>query len=198
MLTVTANSASRVYGAANPTFGYHDHSGYVNGDTSSVVGGSAAETTSATGSSAPGSYSITFSSEALTASQLQLQLREWDTDRDPSVTDNQLYGSRKPSDLRGFTNLFECDCQLRAGGDLRCLVGSLHGFGQHIDGDRRGHLRGGRKSGRVTPTIRLRLRSTQSVTVNQAALTVTANSASRAYGAANPSVQLHGHRLCER
>ena len=61
VLTVTANSASRVYGAANPTFSY-TVTGYVNGDTSSVVGGSAAETTSATSSSAPGSYSITFSS----------------------------------------------------------------------------------------------------------------------------------------
>ena len=65
-LTVTANSVSRVYGAANPTFNY-TITGYVNGDTSSVVGGSAAETTSATSTSAPGSYSITFSSEALTA-----------------------------------------------------------------------------------------------------------------------------------
>jgi hypothetical protein len=52
VLTVTAKSASRVYGVANPAFGY-TVSGYVNGDTSSVVGGSAAETTSATSTSAP-------------------------------------------------------------------------------------------------------------------------------------------------
>jgi hypothetical protein len=65
-LTVTANNASRVYGASNPTFSY-TITGYVNGDTSSVVSGTATETTTATTSSAVGTYPITFATESLTA-----------------------------------------------------------------------------------------------------------------------------------
>jgi len=65
-LTVTANNASRVYGAANPTLTYAI-TGYVNGDTSSVVSGTATETTAATTSSADGTYPITFATESLTA-----------------------------------------------------------------------------------------------------------------------------------
>ena len=65
-LTVTADNASRVYFAANPTFTY-TITGFMNGDTSSVVSGTAALTTAATTTSPPGTYPITFSSELLTA-----------------------------------------------------------------------------------------------------------------------------------
>src|SRR6202007_1212582 len=65
-LTVTANNASIQYGQAIPTLGY-TLSGLVNGDTSSVVSGTATESTTATSTSAVGSYPITFSTEALTA-----------------------------------------------------------------------------------------------------------------------------------
>jgi hypothetical protein len=66
VLTVTAVNQSRVYGAANPTF-TDTVIGFVNGDTSSVVSGTATETTTATGTSVPGSYPISFSTESLTA-----------------------------------------------------------------------------------------------------------------------------------
>jgi polygalacturonase/sugar lactone lactonase YvrE len=65
-LTITANSANMVAGSAVPSFSY-TISGFVNSDTSSVVGGSATETTTATSSSPAGTYPITFSKEALTA-----------------------------------------------------------------------------------------------------------------------------------
>ena len=65
-LTVTANSANMAAGAAVPAFVYAI-TGFVNHDTSSVVSGSATETTTATGSSHAGTYPITFSTEALTA-----------------------------------------------------------------------------------------------------------------------------------
>jgi hypothetical protein len=65
-LTVTANNAQRLVGAANPAFTY-TITGFVNGDTSSVVSGSATETTTATGTSQPGQYPITFATETLTA-----------------------------------------------------------------------------------------------------------------------------------
>jgi hypothetical protein len=57
-LTVTANNASRPYGAANPTFAA-TITGFVNGDTTSAVTGAPAFTTTATTTSTPGAYPIT-------------------------------------------------------------------------------------------------------------------------------------------
>ena len=57
-LTITADNASRGYGASNPVFAYTP-TGFVNGDTSSVLSGSPSLTTLATASSPVGSYPIT-------------------------------------------------------------------------------------------------------------------------------------------
>jgi hypothetical protein len=65
-LTVTANNASRPYGAANPAFTFAI-TGFVNGETSAVVSGTATETTTATSTSGAGTYPITFSTEGLVA-----------------------------------------------------------------------------------------------------------------------------------
>ncbi len=67
VLTVTANNASMVSGQALPSFSY-TITGYVNGDTSTVVSGTATLTTTATSNSPAGSYPITFATELLTAS----------------------------------------------------------------------------------------------------------------------------------
>ena len=66
MLTVVANSTSRSYGAANPTFN-PSYSGFVNGDTSSVLSGSPSLTTTATFSSSLGAYTITAAAGTLSA-----------------------------------------------------------------------------------------------------------------------------------
>jgi hypothetical protein len=66
VLTVTANNATRAVGAANPTF-TDMITGFVNGDSSAVVSGSATETTTATSASPAGTYPITFSTKALVA-----------------------------------------------------------------------------------------------------------------------------------
>ena len=66
VLTVTANNASRVYGAANPAF-TPTYSGFVNGDTSAVLTGSPSLTTTATAASPAGSYTITAAAGSLTA-----------------------------------------------------------------------------------------------------------------------------------
>jgi hypothetical protein len=66
VLTATAAPVSRAYGAANPVLTY-SISGFVSGDTSSVVSGSAILITTATSSSFPGKYSITFATEGLAA-----------------------------------------------------------------------------------------------------------------------------------
>lgn len=56
-LTITANSASRVYGSTNPSF-TASYNGWVNGDTSNVLSGTPSFSTSATTNSAPGTYAI--------------------------------------------------------------------------------------------------------------------------------------------
>ena len=57
-LTVNVTSAQRAYGAADPAFGW-TFSGFVNGDDASVVTGAPALSTTATASSAVGTYPIT-------------------------------------------------------------------------------------------------------------------------------------------
>jgi hypothetical protein len=59
-LTVTANPTSRTYGQPNPTPG-DTITGFVNGDTTSVVRGQASFSTSATAASGVGAYPITAS-----------------------------------------------------------------------------------------------------------------------------------------
>jgi MBG domain (YGX type) len=66
MLTVTAEDASRVYGAANPTL-TDTITGFVNGDTSTVVSGTATLSTMATTSSPVGTYPITAAQGTLAA-----------------------------------------------------------------------------------------------------------------------------------
>jgi hypothetical protein len=66
VLTVTANDASRVFGAANPTF-TDTITGFVNGETASVVSGSASLATAATATSPVGAYDITAAKGTLSA-----------------------------------------------------------------------------------------------------------------------------------
>ena len=65
-LTVTANNTSRAVGAVNPTF-TASYSGFVNGETTTVLSGSPSLTTTATTSSAAGLYPITVAVGSLTA-----------------------------------------------------------------------------------------------------------------------------------
>ncbi len=66
VLTVTANDATRLYGDANPAFSYA-FSGFVLGDTASVVTGTASCTTTATATSPAGTYPITCTQGTLAA-----------------------------------------------------------------------------------------------------------------------------------
>ena len=67
-LTVTAINASKIYGAANPTFSF-SYSGFKNGDTATTaVSGAPSLTTTAGSASGVGSYPITVSGGTLTAS----------------------------------------------------------------------------------------------------------------------------------
>jgi uncharacterized repeat protein (TIGR01451 family) len=66
VLTVAANNATKIYGAVLPTLTYTT-TGFVNGDTSAVVSGAAALSTTATAASPAGSYPITVNVAGLSA-----------------------------------------------------------------------------------------------------------------------------------
>ena len=72
VLTVSANSQSRTYGAANPALTYAV-TGFVNGDTIAVVSGKAACTTTAAPGSAVGNYPITCTQGTLSATNYTFQ-----------------------------------------------------------------------------------------------------------------------------
>jgi RHS repeat-associated protein len=65
-LTVTANSTNQVYGAASPVF-TATYTGFVNGDTANVLGGSPSLTTTVVSNSPAGSYSISAAVGTLTS-----------------------------------------------------------------------------------------------------------------------------------
>jgi uncharacterized repeat protein (TIGR01451 family) len=65
-LTVTANSTNKVYGAANPAF-TTSYSGFVNGETNSVLTGAPGLTTAATTNSGVGGYPIVATNGTLSA-----------------------------------------------------------------------------------------------------------------------------------
>jgi hypothetical protein len=67
ILTITADNQSRLYGAANPAF-TQAVTGYANGDTSSILTGSATGSSIATTTTGIGSYTITGSTGTLGAS----------------------------------------------------------------------------------------------------------------------------------
>jgi hypothetical protein len=75
VLTVTANPASRYVGQANPKFTV-DYKGFADGDTAAkVLTGAPAITTTATASSAPGTYPITVKQGSLAAKNYSFLFR---------------------------------------------------------------------------------------------------------------------------
>ena len=75
-LTVTPNNQSRPYNTANPVLTW-TLTGFVNGDTASVVSGSPTLSTTATTTSPVGNYSITVMDAG--SSCCQLRLPQWPT-----------------------------------------------------------------------------------------------------------------------
>jgi hypothetical protein len=65
-LTVTANNLSRAYGAVNPALTY-GATGFVNGDSSSILSGAPALSTTANNTSQPGTYPIAIAQGTLSA-----------------------------------------------------------------------------------------------------------------------------------
>jgi hypothetical protein len=112
ILTVTANNATMVYGSALPAFSY-TITGFMNGDSASVVSGAASLTTTATSSSGVGSYPIVVAQGTLSAANYTFNFVNGTLTITPaplSVTANnqtKVYGAAVPTltgTLTGIVN----------------------------------------------------------------------------------------------
>jgi hypothetical protein len=185
-LTVTATDASRVYGAANPSFGY-TISGFVNGDDSSIVTGAPALSTTATASSPAGSYPINVAVNTLHAGNYFFLTQAGTLTVNPApvtvtVTGAQNYGGTPgwagTTNVPGVTVSGMSCTSVNSG---TAIAASLAAGTYTLDGS---SCTGGTLSnGNYT----IASYTGGSFQVFRVALTVTANDASRVYGAANPS-----------
>jgi hypothetical protein len=192
LLTYTAASAARTYGASNPTF-TGTVSGFVNGDTlSSATTGSAAFTSNATAASNAGSYAI--DGAGLTANHGNYTFAQADGNAS-ALTINpatltytaasaaRTYGASNPTftgTVSGFVNgqtlssATTGTATFTSAARATTNVGSyaINGFG--LTADHGNYL--------FTEATT----NAAALTINPAVLTYTANPVSRAYGTANP------------
>ena len=112
VLNVWANDANRTYGAANPPFSIRC-TGFVNGDTTNVLGGAAGLTTTATASSPVAFYTITIAPGTLSATNYTFNLINGTMSVTPAVltvtanNKSRNYGAANPVFIRGYRRLFE-------------------------------------------------------------------------------------------
>ena len=188
VLTITANSVARVYGAADPTLSV-TYAGFVNNDTSSVLGGTlsvvdsdAATTTgvgtytgaiTASGQTSP-NYSIVYVAGNLTVTPAALTITANSVSRvygapDPTlgVTYLGFVNNETSSVLGGTLSVVDSDAATTTG------VGTYTGV----------ITASGLTSTNYTITY-----AAGNLTVTPAALTIAANSVSRVYGAADPTL----------
>mgnify|MGYP001548587937 FL=1 len=179
-LTITAANASKLYGAANPAFGA-TFSGFVNGDTSAVVSGLTFSTTAGPTSpigtypitpagAAAQNYAINFLPGALTIAENLLTI----------AADNKTktYGAPLPAFTATYTGL--------ANGDTPAVVTGLQFSTTASVGANVGTYTI-TPFGATSPNYSIAY-VPGSLTITSAALTITANSVTRLYGAANPSL----------
>ena len=186
VLTVTANNVSKIYGAANPAL-TATLTGFVNGDTQvSATTGAPALATTATLASIVGSYPITvtvgtlaatnytfaFVNGTLTVTQAVLTVTAQNASR--------AYGAANPTFTAVLSGFVNGDTQLTAttgAANLTTTALVTSPVGPYP----------------ITPALGSLAAANYSfifvngtLTVNQAVLTVTANNATRIFGAANP------------
>jgi hypothetical protein len=190
VLTVTANSPTITYGQPLPTLGY-SFGPFVNGDTSAAVSGVPALTTTATATSSPGNYPITVTTGTLAAANYSflyvpgtLTIKQASqTITFAAPTSPVTYGV-SPITLiatggaSGKPVVFTIDPSSTATGTISGNTLKITGAGTLvIDANQAGNT-DDQAATQVQRTI----------VVNKAVLTVTANSLSRAYGLANPTL----------
>jgi hypothetical protein len=184
-LTVTANNASKVYGQANPAF-TDTITGFVNGDTASVVSGSAGLTTTATVASGVGMYSIKAAQGSLSAANYVFTFVNGTLAVTPATLTvtasnaSKVYGQANPAfsdTLTGFVN-GDTSIVISGSASLTTTATTSSGVGTYTITAAVGTLSAANYTFAFT---------TSTLTITPATLTVTANNASKVYGQANPA-----------
>ena len=184
LLGVSANNTNRAYGAANPVFTV-SYSGFVNGDTTSVLSGSPVLTTSAVTNSPVGSYTITNSVGTLVATNYAVSLTNGLLTINPALlgvsanNTNRAYGAANPVftvSYSGFVN----------GEGLNVLSGSPVLTTSAVTNSPVGSYVITNSVGTLVATNYAVSLTNGMLTINPALLGVSANNTNRAYGAANP------------
>jgi hypothetical protein len=182
-LTVTADNASRTYGAANPAFTAH-YSGYVNGDNASAFSGAPALTTPAIATSPVGSYTISAATGTLTAANYQFQFVNSILTVNQALlaatADNQsrTYGDTNPAFtgmLMGVQNGDAIGVTYSTTATSTSAIGTYAIIPALTDP--------GNKLGNYAVTL-----TNATLTVGTRALTVTADAKSKTYGDADPGL----------
>ncbi|MCX6895772.1 MAG: MBG domain-containing protein, partial [Verrucomicrobia bacterium] len=183
-LGITANSTNRIYGVTNPAFTY-TASGFVNGDTASVLTGAPVLTTSVTTNSPVGNYVITNTAGTLTATNYTLTFTNGTLTVNPRPV--ALAGSRAYDgttnaaySLLTVTNIF--------GSDNLTLTSGTVGLASPNVGARAITSFGALVLGGTAATNYTVTGATGSVTLTNTPLTITANNDSKIYG----SVKTYG------
>ncbi len=128
LLTVTAGNQSRVYGATNPLF-TASYSGFVNGDTVSVLSGEPSLTTLATENSPVGGYPITAGLGTLSATNYAFSLVDGTLTIGQALltvtADNQsrVYGATNPVFTASYSGFVNGDTASASGGTAGVLSG---------------------------------------------------------------------------
>ncbi|HEX5251071.1 MAG TPA: MBG domain-containing protein, partial [Gaiellales bacterium] len=187
-LTVTANAAGKTYGDANPAFST-GLSGFVNGDTSSVVSGTASCSSTATGMSGAGTYPITCTQGTLSAANYTFTFVNGTLTvgrRPLTVTaqsTSRAYGDPNPALAAALAGFVNGDTDMTAiAGSAACTTAATatSGVGSYPVTCSAGTLASANYSfGPFVPS---------SLTVTKAPLTVTADDQTRTYGDPNPAL----------
>jgi hypothetical protein len=184
-LTVTADAKTRTYGAANPTL-TATITGFVNSETSAVVSGNPALSTTATATSSVGGYPISAAAGTLTATNYSFGFTNGTlTVGKAALTvtadaKTKLYGAANPTltaTLTGFVNS-ETAAVLTGAPALSTTATTASGVNSYA----------------ITPALGTLVSANYSfgfvdgaLAVTKAPLTVTADNKNRVYGAANPA-----------
>ncbi|HWG86854.1 MAG TPA: MBG domain-containing protein, partial [Candidatus Acidoferrales bacterium] len=181
-LTVTADNQSRLYGDANPTLTY-TITGFVNGDTSAVVSGTADCSTTATATSPVGTYPITCTQGTLAAQNYVFVFVDGTLTVNPApltvdvANASRAYGDPNPAftgTITGIKNGDNITATYSTTATITSPVGT-YPITASLSDNGTGAL------GNYTVTV-----NNGTLTVTPAALVVTANNAARLYGDPNP------------
>ena len=184
LLGVSANNTNRAYGATNPVFTV-SYSGFVNGDTTSVLSGAPVLTTSAVTNSPVGNYTITNTIGTLVATNYVVSLTNGLLTVNAAVlgvsanNTNRAYGATNPVftvSYSGFVN----------GDTTSVLSGAPVLTTSAVTNSPVGNYTITNTIGTLVATNYVVSLTNGLLTVNAAVLGVSANNTNRAYGATNP------------